>query len=167
MWRHRAGIDVVAARPLPDPIALELQGRHREAAAAWDALGSPYEAAVALSLADDSALVAEAHGRLLRMGARPAAAAAARRLRERGVRGIPRGPHRSTLENPANLTKRELDVLALVSDGLSNAEIAERLFLSRRTVDAHVSAILRKLGVSTRARAVAAAAATGIASPEG
>ena len=53
-------------------------------------------------------------------------------------------------------------MLALVSDGLSNGEIAERLFLSRRTVDAHVSAILRKLDVSTRARAVAVAAANGI-----
>ena len=165
LWRHRACLGVVPARPLPDPIALELQGRHREAAVAWEQLDSPYEAAVALSLADDAALVAEAHARLLGMGARPAAAAAARRLRERGVRGIPRGPRRSTLENPANLTKRELDVLALVSEGLGNAEIAERLFLSRRTVDAHVSAILRKLGVSTRARAVAVAAATGIPAP--
>ena len=162
LWRHRAGIGVVPARPLPDPIACELEGRHREAAAAWEELGSPYEAAVALSLAGDSAFVAEAHGRLIGMGARPAAAAAARRLRERGVRGIPRGPRRSTMENPANLTKRELDVLALLSDGLSNAEIAERLFLSRRTVDAHVSAILRKLGVSTRARAVAAVSANGV-----
>jgi DNA-binding CsgD family transcriptional regulator len=163
LWRHRAGLGVGLPWPLPEPIALELDGRLREAAAAWDRLGCPYEAAVALSLADDAGAIADAHERLLGMGARPAAAAAARRLRERGVRGIPRGPRRSTREHPANLTRRELDVLALVADGLTNAEIAQRLFVSSRTVDHHVSAILRKLDVPTRARAIAAATATDIA----
>jgi DNA-binding NarL/FixJ family response regulator len=91
---------------------------------------------------------------------------AARRLRERGIRGIPRGPLRSTRQNPANLTRRELDVLALVADGLTNGEIAQRLFVSTRTVDHHVSAVLRKLDVPTRARAVAATAATNIAPRE-
>jgi DNA-binding CsgD family transcriptional regulator len=166
VWRHRAGLDVSATLPLPEPVALEVEGRHRDATAAWDLLGCPYEAAVALSLADDPDAIAEAHERLLGMGARPAAAAAARRLRERGVRGIPRGPRRSTRQNPANLTRRELDVLALVADGLTNPEIAQRLFVSSRTVDHHVSAILRKLDVPTRARAVAATAATKIAPPE-
>jgi DNA-binding NarL/FixJ family response regulator len=149
--------------PLPEPVALEVAGRHREAAAAWDLLGCPYEAAVALSLAEDADAIADAHERLLGMGARPAAAAAARRLRERGIRGIPRGPRRSTRQNPANLTRRELDVLALVADGLTNPEIAQRLFVSSRTVDHHVSSILRKLDVPTRARAVAAAAAADVA----
>jgi DNA-binding NarL/FixJ family response regulator len=118
-----------------------------------------------LGLADDSEAVAEAHDRLRKMGAGPAAAIAARRLRERGVRGIVRGPRRATRRNPANLTARELDVLALVADGLSNSEIAERLFVSTRTVDHHVSAILRKLHVPSRGRAIAAAAASGIVVP--
>jgi DNA-binding CsgD family transcriptional regulator len=163
LWRHRAGIGDRPASPLPDAIALELAGRHREAASAWDRLGCPYEAAVALSLADDADALSGAHERLLAMGARPAAANAARRLRQRGVRGIRRGPNGSTRQNPANLTGRELDVLALMTDGLTNAEIAERLFVSHRTVEHHVSAILRKLDVPSRARAVAATAA-GIAS---
>ncbi len=164
-WRHRAGLEVDRNRSLPDPIALEIEGRHRAAAAAWQLLGCPYESAVVLALADDSEAVAEAHDRLRKMGAGPAAAIAARRLRERGVRGIVRGPRRATRRNPANLTARELDVLALVADGLSNAEIAERLFVSTRTVDHHVSAILRKLHVPSRGRAIAAAAASGIVVP--
>ena len=81
----------------------------------------------------------------------------ARRLRERGALGIARGPRPATRGNPANLTARELEVLGLVSQGLRNAVIAERLFLSPRTVDHHVSAILKKLHVQTRGEATAAA----------
>jgi DNA-binding CsgD family transcriptional regulator len=164
LWRHRAGCAVPRGR-LPEPVALELRGRAGEAAAAWERLGCPYEAAVALSFADDAGALSEAHDRLHAMGARPAAAIAARRLRERGVRGIARGPRPSTSRNPANLTKRELDVLMLVADGLANAEIAARLFVSTRTVDHHVSAILRKLDAPSRTRAVAKAAAAGIVAP--
>ena len=164
LWRHRAGLAVDPGWPLPEPIALEVAGRHREAASAWEALGCPYEAAFALSLADDPGDIADGHERLRAMEARPAATAAGRRLRERGIRGIPRGPHQSTRQNPASLTARELDVLELVAEGLTNGEIAQRLFVSTRTVDHHVSAILRKLGVPTRARAIAAAAATDFAS---
>jgi DNA-binding CsgD family transcriptional regulator len=165
VWRHRAGLEIPPGVTLPEPIALELAARHRAAADAWDRLGCPYEAAFVLSLADDPDAVAEGYQRLTGMGARPAATAAARRLREQGVRSVPRGPVRSTRENPASLTVRELDVLALVAEGLSNAEIAQSLFLSSRTVDHHVSAILRKLGVPNRARATAVARATGIAPP--
>jgi DNA-binding CsgD family transcriptional regulator len=58
---------------------------------------------------------------------------------------------------------RELEVLALVAEGLQNAEIADRLVVSVRTVDHHVSAILRKLDTPTRGRALAKAARLGIA----
>jgi DNA-binding NarL/FixJ family response regulator len=64
-----------------------------------------------------------------------------------------RGPRTTTADHPAGLTAREAEVLDLVRDGLTNADIAERLVLSPRTVDHHVSAVLRKLGVSTRAEA--------------
>jgi DNA-binding NarL/FixJ family response regulator len=97
-----------------------------------------------------------------RMGAKPAAALAAQRLRERGSTVVPRGPRPSTLANPANLTTRELDVLALLTEGLRNADIAARLVISRRTVDHHVATILRKLGVTTRGEAVARALRLGI-----
>ena len=80
----------------------------------------------------------------------------ARRLRRHGAR-VPRGPHAATRENPAGLTKRELEVLTLVARGLRNAEIADQLVLSRRTVGHHVGAVLRKLDVRTRGEAGAAA----------
>ncbi len=51
------------------------------------------------------------------------------------------------------LTARERQVLALVAEGLTNGQIAERLFISAKTVSVHVSAILRKLGVATRTEA--------------
>jgi DNA-binding NarL/FixJ family response regulator len=74
-------------------------------------------------------------------------------LRERGARGLPRGPRPATRRNPANLTSRQLEVLTLVSQGLRNAEIAERLFISPSTAKVHVQHILRKLGVKTRLQA--------------
>ena len=79
------------------------------------------------------------------------------------MRGLPRGPRATTRENPAGLTAREVEVLELLGEGLRNADIAERLFLSEKTVSHHVSAILRKLGVRTRGEASAAAQRRGIA----
>jgi ATP/maltotriose-dependent transcriptional regulator MalT len=75
-------------------------------------------------------------------------------MRTSGIKNIPRGMRKSTLENPANLTRRELDILFLLKEGLQNKEIAERLFISAKTVDHHISSILFKLDAKSRAKAV-------------
>ena len=163
LWRRRAGVvdafdpDLVAA-----PFGLELAGDWAAADARWTAMGCPYEAALALGHADDAAAQRRGLAELQRLGAHAAARRIARALRERGVRDVSRGPRAATRENPAGLTARELEVVALVAEGLRNAEIAGRLFVSEKTVAHHVSAILRKLGVATRSQAGAEAARLGI-----
>jgi DNA-binding NarL/FixJ family response regulator len=131
------------------------------AAEYWRGHRRPYEAALALSEADDERALRESLDELNRLGARATAAIVARRLRALGVR-VPRGPRSTTRENPAGLTQREVDVLALLAEGLRNAQIADRLFLSERTVHHHVSSILRKLGVQSRGQAAAQAKQLGI-----
>jgi DNA-binding NarL/FixJ family response regulator len=69
------------------------------------------------------------------------------------VRKLPRGPRPGTRQNPANLTRSQLRVLTLVAEGLTNAEIAGRLFLAPKTVEHHVSAILAKLDARSRVEA--------------
>jgi DNA-binding NarL/FixJ family response regulator len=73
-------------------------------------------------------------------------------MRELGMR-VPKGPRRTTRENAAGLTARQLEVVELIAEGLTNAEIAERLVVSQRTAEHHVAAVLTKLGATTRREA--------------
>jgi DNA-binding CsgD family transcriptional regulator len=161
-WRRRAGVRERLEADVAEPYALELAGDSAAAAEAWTRLGCPYEAALALADATDVAPLRQALEELQQLGARPAAAIVARRLRELGARGLPRGPRPTTRQNPANLTRREVEVLRLVARGLQNAQIAERLVLSKSTVDHHVAAILRKLEARTRGEASAKAVQLGL-----
>ena len=160
-WRRKHGIADELPSGLQGPWALMLAGDWRAAAEAWRERGRPYERALALSDAHDDEALRESHDAFLELGARPLAAMVARRLRERGAH-VSRGPRPSTRANAGELTAREVEVLALVADGLRNAAIAERLFLSPRTVDHHVAAIRRKLGVTSRGEAVAEARRLGL-----
>ncbi len=164
-WRWRAGVqDELPGALVAEPYRLSITGDWAQAAQRWREIGCPYETALALADATDETALSQAFEQLQALGARPAAAIVARRLREHGVRGIPRGPRPQTRENPGGLTPRELEVLALVAEGLRNAQIAKRLVVSEKTIDHHVSAILRKLDVRTRGEASAAAARLGISS---
>jgi DNA-binding CsgD family transcriptional regulator len=158
VWRRRAGLDHELPAEVAELYVLQLAGQWARAAERWRELGRPYEAALALADADQEAPLRRALDELARLGARPAADAVTRRLRELGVRRLPRRPRRSTAANPAGLTTRELEVLALLAGDLRNAEIAARLHIAEKTVDHHVSAILAKLGVRSRREAARTAA---------
>jgi DNA-binding CsgD family transcriptional regulator len=166
-WSWRAGLEgpLSAAEDEDDPQLLEISGDWAAAADRWRALGCPYETAMVRAASDDPQHLREALRTLQALGARPASAMVSRRLRDLGVRSIPRGPRKKTRENPAGLTARELEVLALVCEGLRNAEIAQRLVVSEKTVDHHVSSVLRKLDVHTRGEASAQALKLGLAGP--
>ena len=165
LWLWRCGDKVAAADQLAMPFALQVAGKARAAAAAWEALGCPYEQAVALADGGDERSLRRALEIFERLGAAPMAAIVRRTLRASGVRKVARGPQERTRKNPQGLTNRELKVLALLTEGCRNAEIARRLFVSEKTVDHHVSAILGKLAVRSRGEAAAAANRLGLCGP--
>lgn len=160
-WRRRAGVDEDAPDDAAEPYALELAGDIAGAVRIWRRLDCRYEAAVVLTCGGNEDGLREALDEFQRLGARTAAAIAARRLRERGARGVSRGPRPSTQKNNG-LTTREVEILSLLARGMRNREMAQTLFLSEKTIDHHVSTILRKLGVRSRTEAGATATRLGL-----
>jgi DNA-binding CsgD family transcriptional regulator len=151
-WAAVAGIEVAYDGQMPAPLDAMRRRDWAAAADAYGSLGWMYDRALMLSLLDGEDELAEALAIARRLGAAPLVRRVAERMRERGLR-IPQGPREATRANPAGLTARQLEVLGLVADGLTNAEIAERLTVSPRTAEHHVAAVLAKLGATTRREA--------------
>lgn len=150
------------AADIPAGFAAGIIGDWQAAATAWAQDGNPYEEALELTESPDPEVAFGGLRRLDDLGATATAGLVRRSLRRKGFVSVPRGPRTATRKNPGGLTPRQLDILILLDDGLTSTEIAERLFLSRRTVDNHVASILDRLGVTTRSRAVATARAKGL-----
>ena len=160
-WLRKLGIAHEPPAVVDDAYALQFEGRWREAAVAWARLGCRYEQALALLEGDEEGMRA-ALALFESLGASAAAKRCREQLQEAGLRGLARGPRATTAANPAGLTVRELQVLGLLAQGLTNAEIADRLVRSEKTVDHHVAAVLRKLAVRTRGDAAVLASRLGI-----
>ena len=145
---------------IAEPYRQIMQGKAEEAAATFQTKGIPYEHALALMHGDDAARF-EALEVFEKLGATPAAAKLRQTMRNEGL-VVPRGKARKTREHAAGLTERQAEVLQLLSEGLSNVEIADRLFVSPRTIEHHVSAVIAKLGAANREEAVTRARAEGL-----
>jgi DNA-binding CsgD family transcriptional regulator len=153
-WMWRAGLIDSAPEKAAIPFALQINGDWRAAAISWREIGCPYEEAMALADGDQAALL-DSLEILDGLEARPLASLVRIRLRELGVDHIPRGPRATTRADRVGLTRRQREVLDLMAAGLSNSQIAERLYLTKKTVEHHVSAILQKVGAETRTQAIA------------
>jgi len=156
-WLWRVGALGQPPADIAEPYAQEISGDWRGAASAWKMLGCPYEYASLLAWHGSEAEQREALTILDSLGAMPAAQSLRRQMRLHGVRRIPRGARSSTRQNPFGLTQREAEILALLAKGLRNTTIARRLFVSSKTVEHHISAILAKLHVGSRTEAIALA----------
>jgi len=162
IWRYRITGSSGHATGLIEPFATEVGGDHVRAAELWDDLGFRYDAALALLGSSDENMLRDALARLESLGADSTARLARQKMRTLGVRSVPSGVRATTKAHPAGLTRREHEVLELLCENLTNEEIAARLFLSVKTVDHHVSAVLGKLDVPSRKLAAAEAVRRGL-----
>jgi DNA-binding CsgD family transcriptional regulator len=162
VWLRRTGSARPARGQAAEPYQRVLDGDGEKAARLWTDLGCPYEAGLALLDMRDEGLLREALQIFTGLGASATARLARQKMRSLGFRSVPVGPRAATRADPLQLTRREREVLGLVCAGHTNAEIAGRLFISTKTVDHHVSAVLAKLGTPTRGAAAAEALRLGL-----
>src|SRR5262245_55326018 len=162
VWLRRTG----SARPprgeLAAPHQRQLDGDQAGAASLWTGLGCPYEAALALLGSADEASLRKALWTFIDLGASATVRLTRQRMRRLAIRSIPAGPRTATRKHPLGLTRREREVLELICARYTNAEIAQKLFISVKTVDHHVSAVLAKLEAPTRRAAATRAAKLGL-----
>jgi len=150
VWFNRLGLEAIETPEVgPSPLLAALAGDWRASAEGWATFGCPYHRLLALGFSDDPDAMREAVDEAMRLGAVATADRLRARLRELGHR-VSRGQGRSTLTNPGRLTRRQVDVVRLLARGQTNQQIAKTLFISAKTVDHHVSAVLTRLGVSDR-----------------
>jgi DNA-binding CsgD family transcriptional regulator/tetratricopeptide (TPR) repeat protein len=162
-WLRRTGSGRVSPGRLPEPYQCQADGDHARAAQLWTQLGCRYEAALSLLDAADEGSLREALRIFTDLGATATAHLTRKKMRTLGIRSIPVGPRTATRAHPFGLTQREHEVLDLIVTGHSNAEIAGQLFISAKTVDHHVSAVLAKLGAPSRQAAAAMSRRSAIA----
>ncbi len=165
-WMWKAGSIDEPPNNCAVPFALQIAGEWQDAAKVWRRIGCPYETGLALMESGLPEPMLDALEIFDSLNARPIGDRLRAELRDMGLRSIPRGPTRSTRRSPAGLTSRQTEVLELVVESLTNAEIAEKLFVSKKTVEHHISAIYSKLQVNTRAEAVTEATKLGITRSE-
>jgi DNA-binding CsgD family transcriptional regulator/tetratricopeptide (TPR) repeat protein len=162
VWLRRTASRRPPRGELAEPYRLQIEGDWEKAARAWISLGCPYEAALALYDSGEEAGLREALRIFTDLGASAAAQLTRQKMRLLGIRSIPAGPRTATRAHPLGLTRREREVLDLICAGHTNAEIAAKLFISAKTVDHHVSAVLAKLDAPTRGVAASHAARLGL-----
>ncbi|HET8987356.1 MAG TPA: LuxR C-terminal-related transcriptional regulator, partial [Humibacillus sp.] len=167
VWLDRIGstpgVVDVSQLDVAEPFRLELHGLHDSASRWWAGAGAPFESALAAAHADDAATARAGVEDLDALGAHVTAQRCRTALHEKGVATPTRGRRASTRANPSGLTNRQLDVARLMARGLTNAELAQSLYISPKTADHHVSAVLTKLGLRTRREVVRHAADLGLA----
>lgn len=157
-WARRLGVEHPDGVAVAPPYALQLAGDYRGAADAWLTLSCLYDAALALYDWGEEAALREAAGILDRIGAPATLSVVRARMRQQGIKAVPRGARAETRANVFALTRREHEVLDLLCAGLTNAEIAAELVLAEKTIDNHVSSVLAKMGVASRREAARKAA---------
>ncbi len=163
LWFWKLGELDQAPEGIAEPYRLIIDGEPLTAAEMWAEIGCPYEEAIALSHGPPESQI-QALEKLEDLGATAVATKTRQQLRDQGVR-VPRGKAKTTRTHVAGLTARQAEVLDLLAEGLSNPEIADRLFVSPRTVEHHVSAVLSKLDAATRQEAVSRAREQSLLAP--